>query len=171
MFSNCRAGEDSWESLGLQGDQSSRSWKKSTLAIHWKDWCWSWSSNTWATWCKELTQWKRPWCWGRLRQERGQQRMRWLDSITDSMDVSLSKLWEIVEERGVWHAAVHEVPKSRTRLSDSTTTWREHCLCWVLSEYLFPKSSDRGWLVPNPLMSSTFPPSLPQNQDVGHSFC
>ena len=42
--------------------------------------------------------------------------------ITDSMDVSLSKLWEIVEERGVWRAAVREVPKSQTRLSDSTTT-------------------------------------------------
>ena len=37
------------------------------LNIHWKDWCWSWSSNTLATWCKELTHWKRPWCWGRLR--------------------------------------------------------------------------------------------------------
>ena len=35
--------------------------------IHWKDWCWSWNSNTLATWCKELTHWKRPWCWERLR--------------------------------------------------------------------------------------------------------
>ena len=35
--------------------------------IHWKDWCWSWNSNTLATWCKELTQWKRPWCWERLK--------------------------------------------------------------------------------------------------------
>ena len=37
--------------------------RKSVLTIHWKDWCWSWSSNTLATWCKELTHWKRPWCW------------------------------------------------------------------------------------------------------------
>ena len=57
----------SWESLGLQGDQTSQSWRKSTLNIHWKDWCWSWSSNTLATWCKELTHWKRLWCWERLR--------------------------------------------------------------------------------------------------------
>ena len=42
---------------------------KLTLNIHWKDWCWSWSSNTLATWCEELTHWKRPWCWERLRQE------------------------------------------------------------------------------------------------------
>ena len=41
--------------------------KESTLNIHWKDWCWSWSSNTWATWCQELTHWKRPWCWKRLK--------------------------------------------------------------------------------------------------------
>ena len=37
------------------------------MNIHWKDWCWSWSSNTLATWCKELTPWKRPWCWERLK--------------------------------------------------------------------------------------------------------
>ena len=41
--------------------------KGSTLNSHWKDWCWSWSFNTLATWCKELTHWKRPWCWERLR--------------------------------------------------------------------------------------------------------
>ena len=67
MLLNSGAGEDSWESLGLQGDPTSKSWRKSTLNIHWKDWCWSWSSNTFATWCKEQTYWKRPWCWERLR--------------------------------------------------------------------------------------------------------
>ena len=55
------------ESLGLQGDPTSQSKRKPVLNIHWKDWCWSWCFNSLATWCEELTYWKRPWCWERLK--------------------------------------------------------------------------------------------------------
>ena len=63
MLLNCGVGEESsWESLGLQGDPTSQSWRKLVLNIHWKDWCWSRSSNSLATWCEELTHLKGLWC-------------------------------------------------------------------------------------------------------------
>ena len=59
-----------WESLGLQGDQPSQSWRKSVLNIHWEDWYWGWSSNTLATWWEESIHWKRPYARRDRRQKK-----------------------------------------------------------------------------------------------------
>ena len=87
----------------------------------WKDWCWS--SNTLATWCKETTHWKRLFMLGmnKGRRKMGWQRMRWLDVIIRTIDMSLSQLQELVKDREAWHAAIHVVAKSRTWLSNWTT--------------------------------------------------
>ena len=68
------------------------------------------------------------------RRSRGQQRLRWLDSITDLMDMNLCKLREIVKKREAWHAAVHGVAKSHTRLSDRATM--KHLIQQSTSDYV-----------------------------------
>ena len=109
---------------------TSYSWRKSALNIHWKDFYWSWSSNTSATWYKEPMQWKSPRCWkieGKKR--RGRQRIIWLDGIINSMDMNLSKFQEIVKDREVWCATVYGVSKNQTLLNDWTIT-----LLWLTKE-------------------------------------
>ena len=107
--------------------------------IHWKDRCWNWSSITLATWCKELTHWKRPWCWEKLRQEEK-------GTIEDEMVVwhhwcnehEFERLWEIVKDTEAWHAVVHWVAKSQIWFSDWTTkdnaTKTKELLTWNVHE-------------------------------------
>ena len=99
MLLNCGVREDSWESLRLQGDPASLSYRKSLLNINWKDWYWSWNSNTLATWWEELTQRKRPWCWERLKAGEGDNRGwdGWMASPTQWT-------WIWVNSRSWWWA-------------------------------------------------------------------
>ena len=102
--------------------------------VHWKDWCWIWSSNTLATWCKKLTHWKWPWSQERLKAGRKGDD-RWLDGITDSMHMSMSKLLEIVKNKKAWHAEVYGVAKNQTWLSNWTIKaaclTHQHSSLWV----------------------------------------
>ena len=127
MLLNCGVGEDSWESLGLQGDPTSPFWRRSALGFLWKEWCWSWNSSTLATSCEELTHWKRFWCWeglgaGGEGDDRGW--VGWMASLTRWTWVS--ELRELVMDRDLWRDAIHGVARSRTWLSD----WTE--LNWVV---------------------------------------
>ena len=127
MLLNCGVGEDSWESLGLQGDPTSPFWRRSILNIHWKDWCWSWNSNTLATCCEELTHLKRPWCWERLKaggegDDRGWD--GWMASPTQWA-------WIWVNYGSWWRTGRPSVLQSmgsqgRTWLSDWTDEWAEN---------------------------------------------
>ena len=102
------------------------------MNIYWKDWYWSWSSNTLATWCNELDHWKRPWCWGRLKGGGDAGDRGWdVNDIINAMDMSLSKLWEIVKDREAWCAVLQSMGSQRVRHDWATElNWTE--LNWHL---------------------------------------
>ena len=106
--------------------RSNQSVRKSTLNSHWKNWCWSWSSNILATWCEHLTHWKRPWCWERLKAEGEEGDTGW-DILMAS---PIQWTWTWANSRISWGTgkhAIHGFAKSWTQLGDWTTA-----LKWAL---------------------------------------
>ena len=134
MRLNCGVGEDSCESLGLQGDPTSPSQRRSVLGVHWKDWCWSWNSNTLATSCEKLTHWKRPWCWeglgaGGEGDDRGWD--GWMASPT-------WWTWVWVNSRSWWQTRRPGMLQSTEsqRVVHDWATELDFLKCWVLSQLL-----------------------------------
>ena len=134
MLLSCGAGEDSWESFGQQGDQTScpkgnqhwiligRTGAEAEAPILWPPAAESWLVE------KTLMLGKME---GRRR--KGWQRTRWLDGINNTMEMILSKLWEMVKDREAWYAAVYGITKSWTWLSDRTTItiWKKRYVKYI----------------------------------------
>ena len=123
MLLNCDTGEDSWEPLGQQGDQPANPKGNQPRILIGRTNAEAKAPILWSPNAKSWLNGKRPWCWKDWGQEKmGQQRMRWLNGITDSMGISLTKLGTVVKAREAWHTTVHRVTKSWRWLSDWKTT-------------------------------------------------
>ena len=120
MLSNCGVGEDSWESLNCKEIQPVHLKGNQPWIFIGRTDAEAEGTNTLATWCKELTHWKRPWCWERLRAGREGGARRW-DGWCQLNGHEFEQTLGDSEGRKAWHAAVHGVAKSQTWFTDWTT--------------------------------------------------
>ena len=131
------------ESLGQQGDPTSPSKKRSVLSVHWKDWCWSWNSNTLATWCKELTHLKRSWCWERWRaggegDDRGWD--GWMASLTQCT-------WAWVNSRSLWWTGRPRCFGPWCLKESDTTEWLNWLTNWYEVSWILSIAANSYFIV------------------------